>query len=99
MSDRVLTANHLISGSVVFLSEGELWTPLIGEALIAETDDQASWLEDAGRRAASAQIIVDPYLIDIVRRGDGIVPVRLREQIRTKGPTIRPDLGYQAAVR
>ena len=98
MSERVLTANHLISGEAVFLAEGELWTPAIAEALIAESDGEAGWLEDAGRRAAAAQVVVEPYLIDVVRHGGAVEPVRLRERIRTLGPTIRPDLGKQAAL-
>ena len=61
MSDKVLTANHLLSGEVVFLSEGELWTPNIGEALIAESEEQESWLEKAGKRALDAQIVVEPH--------------------------------------
>ena len=99
MSDKVLTANHLLSGEVVFLSEGELWTPKIGEALIAESDEEESWLEKAGQRALSSQIIVEPYLIDVVHDGGKIEPVRLREQIRTLGPTVRLDLGKQAEAR
>ena len=96
MSDKVLTANHLLSGEVVFLAEGELWTPKIGEALVAESQDQESWLEKAGKRALDSQIVVEPYLIDVVNEGGKIEPVRLREQIRTLGPTVRPDLGKQA---
>ena len=99
MSDKVLTANHLLSGEVVFLSEGELWTPNIGEALIAESEEQESWLEKAGKRALDSQIVVEPYLIDVVHEGGRTEPVRLREQIRTLGPTVRPDLGKQAELR
>ena len=96
MSDKVLTANHLLSGEVVFLAEGELWTPRIAEALIGESDEEQTWLERAGQRAAGAQIVVEPYLIDVERGGAAIQPVRLRERIRTLGPTVRPDLGKQA---
>ena len=96
MSDKVLTANHLLTGEVVFLAEGELWTPKINEALVAETGEEETWLEEAGARALGAQIIVEPYLIDVVRQGGTIEPVRFRERIRTLGPTVRPDLGKQA---
>ena len=96
MSDKVLTANHLLSGEVVFLSEGELWTPKIEEALVAENQEEENWLEKAGKRALGSQIVVEPYLIDVVHQGGEIEPVRLREQIRTLGPTVRPDLGKQA---
>jgi hypothetical protein len=98
MSDKVLTANHLLSGEVVFLAEGELWTPRISEALIAENDEEERWLEQAGARAVGAQIIVEPYLIDVTRHGGATRPVRFREKIRTLGPTVRPDLGKQAEL-
>jgi hypothetical protein len=40
--------------------------------------------------------VVDPYLIEVTREGAVPRPVRLREAIRARGPTVRPDLGKQA---
>lgn len=97
MTGKVLTANHLLSGEVVFLAEGELWSPHIAEALVTGADDDTAWMEAAGERAVAAQVIVEPYLIDVERVGHAPVPVRYRERLRTRGPTVRPDLGKQAA--
>ena len=96
MTDKVLTANNLLSGEAVFLSEGELWTPAISDALIATSSDDEAWITAAGQRAVGAQIVVEPYLIDVERRAGAIMPVRLREQLRTLGPSTRLDLGKQA---
>ncbi|MEY4091833.1 MAG: hypothetical protein RLZZ496_1015, partial [Pseudomonadota bacterium] len=46
-----------------------------------------------------ANRIVDPYLAQVQIGGDGApVPVHYRERMRTRGPTIRPDLGKQAGL-
>lgn len=97
MSEKVLTANHLLSGEVVFLAEGELWTPDINEALVAESADDEAWFAQAGGRAVAAQTVVEPYLIDVDRRAGAVVPVRYREKLRSRGPSVRLDLGKQAA--
>ncbi|TIM18808.1 MAG: uroporphyrinogen-III C-methyltransferase, partial [Mesorhizobium sp.] len=54
-------------------------------------------LEAIGAKAYAANEVVDVNLID-AEVVDGVVqPVRLREKIRAAGPTIRNDLGKQAA--
>ena len=96
MTRSVLTANHLLSGEAVFLTEGELWSPHIDDALAVEDSDGKAWLEAAGARSVAAQVVVEPYLIDVEAQGPSLVPVRFRERLRTLGPTVRPDLGKQA---
>ena len=98
MSGQVLTANHLLSGEVVYLAEGELWATKIADALVAASAEEASWLESAGLRAVAAQTVVEPYLIDVAGKDGGIEPVRFREKLRTLGPSVRPDLGKQAEL-
>jgi hypothetical protein len=93
---RALTANDLIEGDVIYLDRKGTWTRALAEAALAEDDASAAQLEAAGAAAVDAQLIVEPYLIDIHLKGGAVVPVRYREQLRALGPSTRLDLGKQA---
>ncbi|MBZ0218103.1 MAG: DUF2849 domain-containing protein [Fimbriimonadaceae bacterium] len=96
MSLKILTANHLSGGHVVFLGDDRNWTGDIDAALLAGSPGEIAALQDAGQSGENDNIVVGAYLIDVARDETGkIVPVRLRERLRLNGPSIRPDLGYQ----
>ncbi len=99
MSEKVLTANHLLSGEVVFLGEGELWSPHIQDAVIAQSTQEVDLLETVGQQSVKSQLVVEPYLIDVVRVHGFTEPLRFRERIRTAGPTTRTDLGKQSEAQ
>jgi len=92
---QVLTANRLVEGDVVFWGAGG-WQMVIDQAVIVESEEAARLLERAGQGTVEANIVVEPYLIDVTRQSDRIVPVHYRERIRAAGPTVRADLGKQA---
>lgn len=96
---RVLTANRLSDGLVVFLSADGGWSEWIDEAEVARDAPAHALLEQAGTAASDDHIIVEPYLVDVAETESGIVPVQHRERMRTRGPSVRPDLGKQAAYR
>ena len=94
---QVLTANLLAGGSVVFLARGGRFVDDISAALVATNKDEAKVLELAGVAAKDKNLIVDPYVIDVVSNEAGeIRPTKFREVLRTRGPSVRRDLGYQA---
>lgn len=93
---KALTANTLTTGLVVFLTRTGFWTPDINEACIAEEELAWTALERKGDEDRLANIIVEPYLIDIENTDEGPRPVHIRERIRTLGPSVRTDLGKQA---
>lgn len=93
---RILTANELTTGMVVFFAPDGRWIPDINEAEVAVDKEHADILEGAGREAVAAQTVVDPYLVEVERSGGGLRPTHIRERIRTLGPTVRADLGKQA---
>lgn len=96
MTFKILTANRLDAGLVVYLGETG-WSADIDAALRAHTDDSAAALDYRGKRAAAQNEVADPYLIDLDDEHE--TPVRWRESIRAQGPTVRRDLGYQADGR
>lgn len=91
MTYKILTANRLDDGLVIYLGV-DGWSADPDTARKAFNDDQAVALEQLGKQAALRNEIADPYLIDLDDNG----PVRWRETIRSNGPTVRTDLGYQA---
>ncbi len=96
---KALTANRLVDGEVVYLDEAGGWAPALAAArLIADGDKAAAQaLEAQGAAWVAKQIVVNPYLIDVAEDGGRITLKSAREIIRAKGPSVRPDLGKQAA--
>jgi hypothetical protein len=88
-SAKVITANDLRDGLVVFLTPEGRWTHDIGASRIVEDGPD---LEKALAYAAAqhdARVIVDPYPIDVTVTNATPAPQRLRERIRADhGPTI-----------
>ncbi len=94
-SPKVLTANRLQTGEVLYWQAGS-W---VGELTGAEIfDDQPG--ADAALASAQAFVVtnqvVTPYLFEVRRTKDGLLPVKEREIIRSLGPSVRPDTGKQA---
>ncbi|MEM8813314.1 MAG: DUF2849 domain-containing protein [Pseudomonadota bacterium] len=96
---QVITANRLIDGEVVWLAAADQWVESV-EA--AETfADKTALSAGLGRAEAAVanRLVVDAYAIDVTAETGRLTPVRFRERIRAAGPTVRPDLGKQAATR
>jgi sulfite reductase (NADPH) hemoprotein beta-component len=99
MGLRVAIANLLRGGNVVFLAGDGRWSAHIDEARVAESDEAAAALEARARASEDATEVVDPYLIEVERGEDGLRPVKYREWLRTRGPSVRLDLGYQGGTQ
>lgn len=98
---KAITANRLRDGEVIFLAPGPdlRWVERLDDAALFEDDDSAETaLAAAKTQAEGEQFAVDVYAFDL-RVVDGQrVPVKTRERIRALGPTVRIDLGKQAAA-
>lgn len=85
LTPKVVTANRLIEGDAVWLTEDGTWSPNIAEAELLE--DEA----DAQLRLLMAQSqtdrVVGAYLADATQGPDGPEPVHYREAFRTRGPS------------
>ncbi len=92
----ILMANDLLDGDVLFLGPSA-WERSHGKAQIAHGASEAEALLARAARDFKANVIVDPYLVQVAISADGEpVPVHYRERMRTLGPTTRLDLGKQA---
>lgn len=95
MTEKIVTANRLADGLVVYMN-GAGWSERIEQARIAQGDVEAAGLLAEAERPGQALEVVGPYLIEVARDGAAPRPVSHREVIRARGPSVRPDLGKQA---
>ncbi|MER8513913.1 DUF2849 domain-containing protein [Mesorhizobium sp. M1060] len=93
---KILTANRLSDGIAVWYADGG-WAETVDHADLAYDQAAEDRLEAIGAKANANNQVVDVNLIDAEVVNGVVVPVRLREKIRAAGPTIREDLGKQAA--
>jgi hypothetical protein len=92
----ILMANDLLDGDVVFLGPTK-WELSHRKAKIAHSVAEAEALQARAAISFKANIIVDPYLVQVTMGAEGEpIPVHYRERMRTLGPTTRLDLGKQA---
>ena len=94
----ILSANALLGGEVVYYAQGGRWSPHLADALVARTEEEAAALEVARVAAEASGIVVEPEIAAVgTDAGGRLVPSHYREKIRALGPTVRTDLGPQAA--
>ncbi len=96
MMKQVVTANRLDDGLAVFYKADDSWHSSIDQASQVDAGPEAEALLAQASDEKNQLCVVGPYLIDIDKEGGHVTPVRYREMIRTLGPSVRPDLGYQA---
>lgn len=94
---RVLTANDLLSGDVVYFTKARKWSRSLDDALLADTPEDVKVLEALVTSGEVEAATASAYVVDLTRQDDGKVrPAHYREAIRTFGPTVRPDFGPQS---
>ncbi|MAE91645.1 DUF2849 domain-containing protein [Salipiger bermudensis] len=82
---KVVTANALLEGDVIYLASDDRWVRRLDEAEII-TDEAIAQLRllDAQARASEA---VGVYLADMAPTEDGPQPTHFREEFRATGPS------------
>lgn len=92
-----ISANRLTDGAVIFLSR-DGWAHALEDAeRFADKAAAEAALETRARRDAARNLLVEPIVFDLRETGGRVEAAHIREAIRAKGPTVRPDLGKQAA--
>jgi hypothetical protein len=90
---KVVTANRLLEGDSVWLTEDDRWSPRLSDAELIEDEAHAAI------RLLFAQhqknIVVGAYLADAKPGAQGPEPTHFREAFRTRGPSNYPH-GKQA---
>ncbi|MBC6496830.1 MAG: DUF2849 domain-containing protein [Alphaproteobacteria bacterium GM7ARS4] len=109
---KVITANALGSGEVVYWKDGE-WVSFLDEARKLDDDEGCQKALAEAMEAEKRMEIVSPYWIEVVRVGEddvpnkGVIshdvrgrwiPKRYREVIRAFGPSVHLHFGKQAQL-
>ncbi len=88
---QVVTANELRTGRVVFFGRAGRWISNINDADTAQGVNSAAELLARAQCSDDASGVVELSLIEACADGGTIRPIRLREEIRAKGPTVAFD--------
>lgn len=87
MARMVITANRLKDGAVVWRDVAGGWSTDIAMAEFHLSDGALAEALDTARADQAAGCVVGVYEVE-VSEGRSFKPVRLRERIRAKGPTV-----------
>ena len=93
---RIIIANRLRDGQVVFLGPERRWVEDLALATGADSDAGLARLEAIARDAEAECVVVDPYPIEVREQGGARVPVLGREAIRASGPSVSPPALHRA---
>jgi hypothetical protein len=85
---RMIIANRLNDGRVVFYTAGGGWDVDIAAGAVIEAEAGEAALFAAAKDDEAHCKVVDPQLIDVTVDGGKPRPVAIREAIRAFGPTI-----------
>ena len=92
---KVLTANDLLQGDVIYRDLRGGWTrDHLNAELFSDEQKAEAALDAAGSEAAT---VVGPYLADAKMGPNGPEPIHFREAFRTTGPSNYPH-GKQALL-
>ena len=82
---KVVTANALIEGDVIYQTAADTWTRHLAQAeVLTDEADAELRLIDANRHKNA---VVGAYLAEVKRGPNGPEPVHFRETFRTRGPS------------
>ncbi len=90
---KLVTAWDARTGRTVYRGPDGGWLPQPAGAAVLTGDAAEAALAAA---QADEAVILDPYFMEATAEGAIAGREALRETIRTRGPTTRPDLGKQA---
>lgn len=87
MSHQMVTANRLSDGAVVYRTADGGWSTSVNEGHVV-ADAEAEALLKSADKSIDDCTVVGTYLIAVEPAGAEVRPIRFREQVRAKGPTI-----------
>jgi len=91
---KILTANRLRSGDVLYWKAGD-WIERLADADVFADDAAANAALAGAQASVAANQVVSPYLFEVRQTKAGLLPLKEREIIRSLGPSVRPDTGKQ----
>lgn len=93
---KIITANLLLEGDVVWLGAGNIWVGSVQAAKIFSSQEELGSALKVAEASVVRREVVEPYALEVTQVNGVITPTTIKERIRTQGPTIRRDLGKQS---
>jgi hypothetical protein len=94
----VITANRLVDGVVVYLAPDGGWTEDIAHARFAETEAETKEIEDLGKQAEKARIVVAVYPMPVEIKDGAVDALSVRERIRASHRTTLTEDWYDVPL-
>jgi len=88
---KVVTANRLADGAIVYLAGSDTWSTRLDEAAVAADEATAAALLAAAERAVAACQVVAAYAFPVAVADGRPVPIDQRERVRAAGPSVASD--------
>lgn len=92
---QMIIANRLTDGRSVFFRAAGDWVDAFHDGLLINGEPAAADSLAAAKRDEAANLVVEPYLIDV---GADRRPLAWRELIRAEGPTVLTGAGAEGAT-
>jgi len=89
MGQKVITANRLSDGRVVYLRAPAAWVDSIAAATPFDDAETEARLTATAKEAEAHCVVINPYAIELADDGS-FRAASLRERIRALGPTVPP---------
>jgi sulfite reductase (NADPH) hemoprotein beta-component len=93
---KVVSANRLTDGAVVFLGPQDRWVELLPEAEIFDGEAAIAAALERAKAAEAGNLVLDCDAFEVTGSGPTIAAAHLRDAIRAAGPTVHLDHGKQA---
>ncbi|UTW55953.1 DUF2849 domain-containing protein [Kordiimonas sp. SCSIO 12610] len=93
---QLIIANRLDDGRVVFMTPDGNWTADVARAAVADTPEGVEELEAKASISEKNNLVVDPQAVPAEDQ-NGAFPAHMKQAMQAKGPSVRPDLGYQVS--
>jgi len=85
---KIITANRLTDGIVVYLVSEGVWTADISQAKGLVSDEELESALKIAKADEKRNLILDPFAVEVEAVDNGLEPLSRRNSIRAKGPTI-----------
>lgn len=93
---QMIVANRLDDGRAVFLAPDGSWTKVAADAATASDNTGIETLSQIAAAAEAANQVVSVTLVE-ANTEDTVSPAHIKFAMQAKGPSVRPDLGYQVS--
>lgn len=94
---QMIVANRLLDGRVVFMRADGSWSAVAGDAATASDEAGVQALEGLAQKAADANHVLSIEVVEATEKDGKPHPAHMKFAMQAKGPSVRPDLGYQVS--